>query len=115
MNALAEAIRPETVETGPIWWQAATEPAGDALVSFRQVERLFLAGGRSVQALQEVSFDIRRGEIFGIIGRSGAGKSTLLRTINRLESPSSGQVLVAGKDLSGLNEAQLAQARRASA
>jgi D-methionine transport system ATP-binding protein len=36
----------------------------------------------------------------------------LLRTINRLESPSSGQVLVAGKDLSGLNEAQLAQARR---
>jgi D-methionine transport system ATP-binding protein len=92
---------------------AARGGAGrEALVSFRQVGRQFQAGGRSVQALQDVSFDIQRGEIFGIIGRSGAGKSTLLRTINRLESPSSGQVLVAGKDLSGLNEAQLAQARR---
>lgn len=111
MNALAEAIRPE-VEPGPALWQRAAEPAGEVLVSFRQVGRQFQAGGRSVQALQDVSFDIRRGEIFGIIGRSGAGKSTLLRTINRLESPGSGQVLVAGKDLSGLNEAQLAQARR---
>ncbi|PXX42175.1 methionine ABC transporter ATP-binding protein [Aquitalea magnusonii] len=111
MNALAEAIRPEVVQ-GPALWQREAEPAGEALVSFRQVGRQFQAGGRSVQALQEVSFDIRRGEIFGIIGRSGAGKSTLLRTINRLESPGSGQVLVAGKDLSGLNEAQLAQARR---
>lgn len=111
MNALAEAIRPE-VEQGPALWQREVEPAGEALVSFRQVGRQFQAGGRSVQALQDVSFDIQRGEIFGIIGRSGAGKSTLLRTINRLESPGSGQVLVAGKDLSGLNEAQLAQARR---
>ncbi|WP_199102922.1 methionine ABC transporter ATP-binding protein [Aquitalea sp. ASV11] len=111
MNALAEAIRPEVVQ-GPALWQREAEPAGEALVSFRQVGRQFQAGGRSVQALQDVSFDIRRGEIFGIIGRSGAGKSTLLRTINRLESPGSGQVLVAGKDLSGLNEAQLAQARR---
>lgn len=111
MNALAEAIRPE-VEPGPALWQREVKPAGEALVSFRQVGRQFQAGGRSVQALQDVSFDIQRGEIFGIIGRSGAGKSTLLRTINRLESPGSGQVLVAGKDLSGLNEAQLAQARR---
>lgn len=111
MNALAEAIRP-AVEQGPALWQREVKPAGEALVSFRQVGRQFQAGGRSVQALQDVSFDIQRGEIFGIIGRSGAGKSTLLRTINRLESPGSGQVLVAGKDLSGLNEAQLAQARR---
>jgi D-methionine transport system ATP-binding protein len=97
MNALAEAIRPD-VEQGPALLKRSAEPAGEALVSFRQVGRQFQAGGRSVQALQDVSFDIQRGEIFGIIGRSGAGKSTLLRTINRLESPGSGQVLVAGKD-----------------
>lgn len=104
MNARADMVLSTALATVP--------EQAEVLVEFQQLSRQFQAGGRSVQALQEVEFGIRRGEIFGIIGRSGAGKSTLLRIINRLESPSSGRVLVGGRDLSGLNEAQLAQARR---
>jgi D-methionine transport system ATP-binding protein len=66
----------------------------------------------SEEVLKDIHFPIRRGEIFGIIGRSGAGKSTLVRTINLLERPSSGRVLVNGEDLSTLGEQQLAAARR---
>jgi len=65
-----------------------------------------------VPALQDIDLDIAPGSIFGIIGRSGAGKSSLLRTINRLERPSSGQVLVDGVDIARLNESELVQLRR---
>ncbi|MDL2260445.1 ATP-binding cassette domain-containing protein, partial [Deltaproteobacteria bacterium OttesenSCG-928-K17] len=52
------------------------------------------------------------GEIFGVIGLSGAGKSTLIRCINRLESPTSGEIIVDGKDLTKMSSAQLLLARR---
>ncbi|WGF90173.1 methionine ABC transporter ATP-binding protein [Marinivivus vitaminiproducens] len=55
-----------------------------------------------VRALDDVSLDIRAGEVFGIIGRSGAGKSTLIRLINLLEEPTEGAVEVDGVDLVGL-------------
>ena len=47
--------------------------------------------------LREIDLEIRRGEVPGIIGRSGAGKSSLIRTLNRLERPSEGQVLIDGE------------------
>ncbi|CAM3015334.1 methionine ABC transporter ATP-binding protein [Pseudomonas plecoglossicida] len=65
-----------------------------------------------VPALDGIDLHIRRGEVFGIIGRSGAGKSTLLRLINRLETPSAGQVLVDGKDIATLGTNGLRQLRR---
>ena len=55
---------------------------------------------------------MRRGEIFGIIGLSGAGKSTLVRCMNLLERPTTGSVLVDGKDLTKLRDKQLRQARQ---
>lgn len=64
-----------------------------------------------VPALDGIDLHIRRGEVFGIIGRSGAGKSTLLRLINRLETPSAGQVLVDGKDIATLGTNGLRQLR----
>jgi D-methionine transport system ATP-binding protein len=63
-------------------------------------------------ALETVSLDVARGEVFGVIGRSGAGKSTLIRLINALERPSAGQVEVDGIDLAALSPAELRTLRR---
>ena len=68
--------------------------------------------GREFKALDDVSIEIRPGEIFGIIGRSGAGKSTLVRCINRLNRPSEGTVTVDGKNLTELSEDELRESRR---
>ena len=66
---------------------------------------------RALQAVDGVSLHIRRGEVFGIVGTSGAGKSTLLRTINLLERPSAGRVVVDGEDISRLTGKALRQQR----
>ena len=68
--------------------------------------------GREFKALDDVSIEIRPGEIFGIIGRSGAGKSTLVRCINLLNRPSEGTVTVDGKNLTELSEDKLRESRR---
>jgi D-methionine transport system ATP-binding protein len=65
-----------------------------------------------VQALGNIDLAIQRGEIFGIIGRSGAGKYSLIRTINRLEKPSSGRVLIDQVDIGEFNEDKLVELRR---
>ncbi|WP_044875269.1 methionine ABC transporter ATP-binding protein [Pseudomonas sp. LFM046] len=66
----------------------------------------------ALSALQGIDLQVQRGEIFGIIGRSGAGKSSLLRLINRLESPSEGQVLIDGEDIARFDSARLHALRR---
>lgn len=81
-------------------------------VRFEAVEKTYTSVAGQVTALQGISLDIQAGEIFGIIGRSGAGKSSLLRTINRLERPTGGRVLVDGEDIAALNEAGLVALRR---
>ncbi len=68
--------------------------------------------GREFKALDDVSIEIRPGEIFGIIGRSGAGKSTLVRCINLRNRPSEGTVTVDGKNLTELSEDELRESRR---
>ena len=62
-------------------------------------------------AVQPTSLQIKKGEIFGLMGYSGAGKSTLLRLINLLERPDSGQVIIDGEDLTALSAADLRVAR----
>ncbi|MBF8766036.1 ATP-binding cassette domain-containing protein [Pseudomonas putida] len=68
--------------------------------------------GQSQPALQGIDLNIRRGEIFGIIGRSGAGKSSLLRAINRLEQPTQGRVLIEQADIASYDEDALVGLRR---
>lgn len=63
-------------------------------------------------ALDGIDLEIRRGEVFGIIGLSGAGKSTLVRCINLLERPNAGSVVVNGRDMTALSERELRKARR---
>ena len=86
------------------------------LVSFRDVSKVFVTGSRKrsreVTAVDSVDLDIRRGEIFAVIGYSGAGKSTLVRLINGLELVTSGSLEVAGRRVDGRSETQLAPVRR---
>lgn len=69
--------------------------------------KTYESGKESVEAVKNVSFEIEKGEIFGIIGLSGAGKSTVVRTLNLLERPTSGVVEVNGKNLMELSEKEL--------
>ena len=77
------------------------------MIEVKNLVKEFKTGDRSFRALNDVSFKVNRGEIYGVIGLSGAGKSTLVRCINRLEEPSSGEILVDGKSIIGLNEKEL--------
>jgi D-methionine transport system ATP-binding protein len=95
-------------EPGPL----AAGPRGLGTVRFEALGKTYLSAAGPVQALQDITLDIAAGSIFGIIGRSGAGKSSLLRTINRLEQPSTGRVLVDGVDVSTLDAAGLVALRR---
>lgn len=69
-------------------------------------------GRGEVTAVDEVSLQIERGEIFGILGRSGAGKSTLLRCLNLLERPTSGEIKIDGVNLAALGKGDLRLARQ---
>lgn len=83
-----------------------------AAIVFEDVSKSFTVKGRQVDALREVDLTIERGEIFGIVGYSGAGKSTLLRTVNALERPTSGRVIVDGREISALAGRELYAARQ---
>lgn len=65
----------------------------------------------SIKVLKDISLDIKKGEIFGIIGRSGAGKSTLLRCLNGLEGYNEGTITVMGKEIKNLNQMELRKLR----
>ena len=75
------------------------------------VSKVFTDMGAPVKALTDVSLEIESGDIYGIIGMSGAGKSTLVRCLNYLEVPTEGRVIIGGKDLGTLSEAQLREER----
>lgn len=86
---------------------AATQATSEAADELGSVS----ADGR-VHALEDICLEIEKGDIFGIIGMSGAGKSTLVRTINLLERPTSGRIVVDGTDVTDLSGAELRAYRR---
>ena len=85
-----------------------------ALLEARSLKKIYTTrfGGNQVQALTNVSFSVEEGEYVAIMGESGSGKTTLLNILAALDKPTSGQVLLGGKSLSGVKEKELAAFRR---
>ena len=82
------------------------------MIEIQHLTKTFTTAGGTTEALKDVSLTIPDGEIYGIIGMSGAGKSTLVRSINMLERPTSGKIVIDGRDMAALSEAELRAARR---
>lgn len=84
----------------------------NSIIRLDKVSKSFEIEKKEIQALDNVSLEIEKGSIYGIIGMSGAGKSTLIRTLNYLEKPDSGKVFIDNKELSTLNSKELRFIRR---
>ncbi|MEI7849290.1 MAG: ATP-binding cassette domain-containing protein, partial [Chloroflexota bacterium] len=84
------------------------------VVKIENVKRIYKIGKVETQALRGVNLTIQNGEFSALIGPSGSGKTTLLQLIGCLDQPSSGQVFINNKDVSGLNRNQRADMRRTS-
>ena len=82
------------------------------MIEIKSLSKTYILPDREVHALKNVNIEINDGDIFGIIGMSGAGKSTLVRTINMLERPTKGTVILDGLDLSTLSKEELRKVRR---
>lgn len=106
----------------PSIWKDVTAPAvreGEAVLSVDNVMRSYLVRRRGsfnayneVKAVRDVSFTVKAGENFGIVGESGCGKSTLTRLLAWLEQPDGGRIAFLGKDLSHLSARSLTEMRR---
>ena len=83
-----------------------------SMIRLAAIKKSYASAAGEVTALKGIDLEIERGEIYGIIGLSGAGKSTLIRCINMLERPTEGKVIVDGKDLTALSEAELREERK---
>lgn len=82
-----------------------------SIVKFSNVTRVYTSGEHQLKALNNVSFTLDEGKFVVILGPSGAGKSTLLNMLGGLDSPTSGTITVNGKDISKLNNNELADYR----
>ncbi len=83
----------------------------DVVLELQNVSRIFGEGDTQVKALDNVSLSIKRGEFVLIVGSSGSGKSTLLNMIGLLDKPTSGKVILDGKETTTLNDGQVSQYR----
>ena len=84
----------------------------ETMIRLEGIKKRFKTKAGELEVLHGVSADIKKGEVFGIIGLSGAGKSTLVRCINLLERPTGGKVWLDGVELTALNDKDLREQRR---
>ena len=108
MDSSGSAIRIENV------WKVfgnTSNEAIDAIQNKRISKTEALERYNSVIGVSDVSFDVKSGEIFCVMGLSGSGKSTLVRHINRLLEPTSGKILINGQDVMSLDRDSLQELR----
>ena len=77
------------------------------MIKISHVNKTYLLGEDIVKAVDDVSVEIKKGEYVSILGSSGSGKSTLMHMIGLLDRPTSGQVIINGKDISKMNDAEV--------
>lgn len=82
------------------------------LLEVKSISKTFGSGDTAVEALKDVSFSVPKGEFAAIVGESGSGKSTLLNMIGALDTPTSGNVYIEGKDILSMDDAELTVFRR---
>lgn len=82
------------------------------MIQFKGVKKVYNSGGKEIRALDGIDLHVEQGDIYGVIGFSGAGKSTLIRTVNLLERPSSGNIIVDNQDLTALSQKEVRQVKR---
>lgn len=82
------------------------------MIKLEHISKSFTINGKTVDAVKDITLEICRGEIFGIIGFSGAGKSTLVRCINLLEKPDDGRVIINAEDITDYTGKNLRQVRQ---
>ena len=81
------------------------------IVEFMEVSKIYKVGNQEFKALDKASFELNEGELVVILGPSGAGKSTLLNMLGGLDNPTSGKIIVEGKDISTYKNNELAEYR----
>ncbi len=89
-----------------------TKDNDKTIISFENLSKRYEKKGQTFVALDNVTFKVNKGDVYGLIGFSGAGKSTLLRMVNALETPTEGKVFVKGVDLTSLKESKLRKVRK---
>lgn len=83
-----------------------------AMITIKHLTKTYQTPNGPIYALRDVNLEIRKGDIFGVIGFSGAGKSTLIRCINRLEEADAGMVRIGEREITALDQNQLREARK---
>lgn len=82
------------------------------ILSVRNLKKYYNTGENTVKALDDIDLDICKGEFLAVVGTSGSGKSTLLHMLGGLDNPTSGEVIIDGRNISGLSRDELTVYRR---
>ncbi|MBW4828966.1 MAG: methionine ABC transporter ATP-binding protein [Clostridiaceae bacterium] len=82
------------------------------MIKVEELSKTYKNNNKEIYALKNINIEIKKGEIFGIIGLSGAGKSTLIRCLNRLEEPTNGKIFIDEKEITNLDNTDLRKTRK---
>ncbi len=82
------------------------------MIKIKNLNKIYNSSKSTVHAIKDISLEVDKGDIFGIVGLSGAGKSTLIRCINRLEEPTSGEITINDVNILKLNQKELKETRK---